>query len=399
MFEPKIRVRDFLGGFSVEIRGAGRFRHPRVAQLQRPAPGMAHDLARPAAVPPAQGLDAQRFIARIQHLSHQREQVAGAHAQRGMQRVGSEAAARGMRRAEAAAKLADAVLRVLAPSVASVDHRGVAPPAEAGRQRPAGEAALRQRVAALRAVELLLAGLPHPPHHHRERLGRAAHRAQESSRRARRTLTLFGRARSHWRMNLKLREFGAAEPPRNSAAAMPVSAMRPTIGMQPLSFLYVNCADDFSQRRGRVDIQGRPFPMVQRDRQRPADAEQLHQRPLLAKLLHPAQMPRALVHHQHERDEIRARAESARLLPGSGRSKQASSPSLRISSASAARPLREANLSFATEILQDWMSIKPCSVQARPAGEMFLDAETRIMQGFIPFCSFPNAILRLKAWC
>ena len=32
------------------------------------------------------------------------------------------------------------------------------------------------------------------PHHHRERLGRAAHRAQESSRRARRTLTLFGRA-------------------------------------------------------------------------------------------------------------------------------------------------------------------------------------------------------------
>ncbi len=44
-----------------------------------------------------------------------------------------------------------------------------------------------------------------------------------------------------------------------------------------------------------------------------------------------------------------------RLLPGSGtgRSKCASSPSLRISSASAARPLREADLSFVVEILYD----------------------------------------------
>ncbi len=33
-------------------------------------------------------------------------------------------------------------------------------------------------------------------------------------------------------------------------------------------------------------------------------------------------------------------------------------------------PLREADLSFVAEILQDWMSIKPCSDRIRPAGEM-----------------------------
>ncbi len=61
-----------------------------------------------------------------------------------------------------------------------------------------------------------------------------------------------------------------------------------------------------------------------------------------------------------------------RLLPGSGtgRSKWKSSPSLRISSASAARPLREADLSFVVEILQDRMSIKPCSDRVRPTGEI-----------------------------
>ena len=61
-----------------------------------------------------------------------------------------------------------------------------------------------------------------------------------------------------------------------------------------------------------------------------------------------------------------------RLLPGPGisRSKWVSSPSLRISSASAARPLREADLSFVVEILYDWMSIKPCSDRVRPTGEI-----------------------------
>ncbi len=61
-----------------------------------------------------------------------------------------------------------------------------------------------------------------------------------------------------------------------------------------------------------------------------------------------------------------------RLLPGpgTGRSKCASSPSLRTGSASTARPLREADLSFVVEILQDWMSIKPCSDRVRPTGEI-----------------------------
>ncbi len=59
-------------------------RRARVAQLQGPAPGMAHDLARPAAGPPAKGLDAHRLAARVQRLAHQREQVEREHAQRGM---------------------------------------------------------------------------------------------------------------------------------------------------------------------------------------------------------------------------------------------------------------------------------------------------------------------------
>ncbi len=156
-----------------------------VAQLQGPAPGMAHDLARPAAEPAAKGLDAHRLAARIQHLAHQREQVEREHAQRGMQRVGSEVAARGMRRAEAAAKLADAVLRVFPSAAASADRPRVAPPAEAGRQRPAYAAALRQGVAGLRAagLELLPAGLSPPPHDRRgRRFGRAVHRVQEPRR-------------------------------------------------------------------------------------------------------------------------------------------------------------------------------------------------------------------------
>ena len=159
-------------------------RRPRVAQLQGPAPGMAHDLARPAAGPPAKGLDAHRLAARIQRLAHRREQVEREHAQRGMQRVGMEVAARGMRRAEAAAKLADAVLRVFPSAAASADRPRVAPPAEARRQRPAGEAALRQGVAGLRAagLELLPAGFSKPLHHHRERFGRVVHRVQEPRR-------------------------------------------------------------------------------------------------------------------------------------------------------------------------------------------------------------------------
>ncbi len=89
--------------------------------------------------------------------------------------------------------------------------------------------------------------------------------------RARRTATPLGRARSHWRTDSKLREFGETEPPLNSApAAMPVSATWPTIGMQSRSFLHVNSLDDFSQRRGLVDVQGRPFAAVQRDRQQSA---------------------------------------------------------------------------------------------------------------------------------
>ncbi len=159
-------------------------RRARVAQLQGPAPGMARDLARPAVEPPAKGLDAHRLAARVQRLAHQREQVEREHAQRGMQRIGSEVAARGMRRAEAAAKLADAVFRVVAPAAASADRPRVAPPVEAGRQGPVDVAALRQGVAGLRAIELelLLAGFSKPLHHHRERFGRVVHRVQEPRR-------------------------------------------------------------------------------------------------------------------------------------------------------------------------------------------------------------------------
>ncbi len=260
---------------------------------------MARDLARPAAGPPAKGLDAHRLAARVQHVAHQCEQVEGEHAQRGMQRVGMEVAARGMRRAEAAAKLADAVFGVVAPAAASADRPRVAPPAEARRQGPVDAAALRQGVAGLRAIELELlpAGLSPPLHHRRERFGRVVHRVQEP----RRLLRL---------------------------ARRPVALDE---GLPPR----------LVQRRGRIDVQGRPFAVVQRDRQQPAvrqrqgvqraalrsaapqppaqgvvarqsaDAEQLQQRPLLAQLRHSAQMPRALVHHQHERRQVRPRAQAA----------------------------------------------------------------------------------------
>ncbi len=159
-------------------------RRPRVAQLQGPASGMARDLARPAAGPPAKGLDAHRLAARIQRLAHRREQVEREHAQRGMQRIGSEVAARGMRRAEAAAKLADAIFGVVAPAVASAERPRVAPPAEAGRQGPVDAAALRQGVAGLRAagLELLPAGLSPPLHDRLERFGRVVHRVREPRR-------------------------------------------------------------------------------------------------------------------------------------------------------------------------------------------------------------------------
>ncbi len=93
---------------------------------------------------------------RVQYAAHQR-------AQHEVERVG----------AEAAAKPADAIFGVVAPSVASADRLGIAPPAEAGRQRPAGEAALRAV-----ELELLPAGLSPPLHDHRERFGRAVHRMQ-----------------------------------------------------------------------------------------------------------------------------------------------------------------------------------------------------------------------------
>ncbi len=78
-----------------------------------------------------------------------------------------------------------------------------------------------------------------------------------------------------------------------------------------------------------------------------------------------------------------------RLLPGSGisRSKCASSPSLRISSASAAKPLREADLSFVVEILYDWMSIKPCSDRVRPTGEILFDLKPPLCKALSPFAA------------
>ncbi len=78
-----------------------------------------------------------------------------------------------------------------------------------------------------------------------------------------------------------------------------------------------------------------------------------------------------------------------RLLPGHGisRSKWESSPSLRISSASAAKPLREADLSFVVEILQDRMSIKPCSDRVRPAGEILFDQKPPLCKALSPFAA------------
>ena len=378
-------------------------RRPRVAQLQGPAPGMARDLARPAAGPPAKGLDAHRLAARVQRLAHQREQAAGEHAQRGMQRIGSEVAARGMRRAEAAAKLADAVFGVVAPAAASADRPRVAPPVEARRQRPVDAAALRQGVAGLRAIELELlpAGFSKPLHHRRGRFRRAVHRAQEARRRlrlARRPVALDEGLPPRLVQRPGLLDHARVEPgadrvadspareavddPRLVAGRGDAGAMHcDAPGQGPLALadeLAVarvrrdraapelrtrrhaglgDAADDrhaaplllacglrrrlLAVRRGRIDVQGRPFAVVQRDRKQPAvrqrqgvqraplrsaapqppaqgvvarqpaDAEQLQQRPLLAQLRHSAQMPRALVHHQHERRQIRPRAQAA----------------------------------------------------------------------------------------
>ncbi len=378
-------------------------RRPRVAQLQGPASGMAHDLARPAVEPPAKGLDAHRLAARVQHVAHQREQVEREHAQHEMQRIGSEVAARGMRRAEAAAKLADAIFGVVAPAVVPVDHPRVAPPAEAGRQGPVDVAALRQGVAGLRAIELelLLAGFSKPLHHHRERFGRVVHRVQEPRRLlrlARRPVALDEGLPPRLVQRPDLLDHARVEPGADRVADSPArevvddprliprrvdagATRLGAFGQRPLALadeLEVarvrrdraapelrrhrhaglgDMADDrhvaplllacglrrrlLAVHRGRVDVQGHPFPMVQRDRQQPAvhqlqgmqraalrsaapqppaqgivarqpaDAEQLQQRPLLAQLRHSAQMPRALVHHQHERRQIRPRAQAA----------------------------------------------------------------------------------------
>ncbi len=336
-----------------------------VAQLQGPPSGMARDLARPAAGPAAKGLDAHRLAARVQRLAHRREQVEREHAQRGMQRVGSEVAARGMRRAEAAAKLADAVFGVVAPAAASADRPRVAPPVEAGRQRPVDAAALRQGVAGLRAagLELLLAGFSKPLHHRRERFGRAVHRVQEPRRllrQARRPVALDEGLPPRLVQRPGLLDHARVEPgadrvvdsparevvddPRLVAGRVDAGAMHcdaPGQGALALAdelavarvrrdraapklrtrrhaglgdvaddrhaaplFLYVNSAEDFSQRRGRVDVQGRPFPMVQRDCKQPAVRA-------VAQLRHRARMPRALAHHQHERRRLRPRAQAA----------------------------------------------------------------------------------------
>ena len=344
-------------------------RRPRVAQLQGPASGMAHDLARPAMQPAAKGLDAHRLAARIQHLAHQREQVEGEHAQRGMQRIGMEVAARGMRRAEAAAKLADAVFGVVPSAAASADRPRVAPPAEAGRQRPVDAAALRQGVAGLRAIELELlpAGFSKPLHHRRERFGRAVHRVQEPRRllrQARRPVALDeglplrlvqrpglpGHARvepgADRVVDSPARE--VVDDPRLIPRRVDAGAMRlGAPGQRPLAL-----ADELAVARVRRD---RAAPKLRTRRhaglgdvaddrhaapllligglrrrllaaprraaamppaqgvvaRRPADAEQLQQRHLLAQLRHRAQMPRALVHHQHERGQIRARTQAA----------------------------------------------------------------------------------------
>ncbi len=362
-------------------------RRLRVAQLQGPAPGMLHDLARLAMQPPAKGLDAHRLAACVQHAAHQREQVERDHAQRGMQRVGSEVAARRMGGAEAAAKLADAVLRILAPAAASADRLRVAPPAEAARQGPAGEAALRQGVGGLRAVELELlpAGFSHPPHHRREGFRRAFHRVRE----ARRLLRLVqppdlpGHARiepgANRVVDAPAREM--ADDPRPAARRVDAGATRlGALGQGALAL-----ADELAVarvRRGRAAPKLRtrrhaglgdvaddrhaaplllacglrrrllaaprshrcPGPPSCGDAARPPAAAgrpasgrgtraaprrgaaatgPRHRRPtaggcraseqrhLLAKLRRCARMPRALVHHHHERGQLRPRAEAA----------------------------------------------------------------------------------------
>ncbi len=137
----------------------------------------------------------------------------------------------------------------------------------------------------------------------------------------------------------------------------------------------------------------------QRPRHRHAaacDSEQLHQRLLLTKLRRRAQMPRALAHHQHESDELHTRAEAAVTIRLRYKPLEAGIRARACASArpAPARPLREAGLLFVVEILQDWISIKPCSDRVHPAGEKSFLFKTPIMQGFIPFCSLSNAILR-----
>ncbi len=435
-------------------------RGARVAQLQGPPSGMMHDLARPAAGPAAKGLDAHRLAACVQHTAHQREQVEGEHAQRGMQRVGVEVAARGMRRAEAAAKLADAVFGILAPAAASAERPRIAPPVEARRQRPVDVAALRQRVAVLRAVELelLLAGLSPPLHDHGERLGRVVHRVQEARRLlrlARRPVALDEGLPPRLVQRPGLPDHALVEPGPDRVADAParemVDDLRLVAGRVDSGAMHLDAlgqgalaladelevarvrrgravpelrrrhaglgdmADDrhaaplflacelarrlLAVRRGRVDVQGRPFAAVQRDRQQSAVRQHQGRAACAAprrshrpKASSPGsrRMPSSSSSGRSSRScftPLRCREPSCiismniascapgrkpRLLPGSGisRSKCASRPSLRISSASAARPLREAGLSFVAEILQDRMSIKPCSDRVRPAGEI-----------------------------
>ncbi len=260
----------------------------RVAQLQGPASGMARDLARPAAGPPAKGLDAHRLAARVQRLAHRREQVEGEHAQRGMQRVGMEVAARGMRRAEAAAKLADAIFGVVPSAAASADRPRVAPPVEAGRQRPVDAAALRQRVAGLRAVELELlpAGLSPPMHDRRERFGRVVHRVQEPRRllrQARRPVALDERLPPRLVQRPGLPGHARVEPGADRVADSPAREVvddprliprRVDAGAMRLDALgqgALALADELAVARVRRD---RAAPELRRDRQQPA----VHQR-------------------------------------------------------------------------------------------------------------------------
>ena len=120
----------------------------------------------------------------------------------------------------------------------------------------------------------------------------------------------------------------------------------------------MNSAEDFSQRRGRIDVQGRPFAVVQRDRKQPAVRQRQGVQRAPLRSAAPQPPAQGVVARQP------ADAEQLQQRP------DAASPSLRTGSASAARPLREADLSFVVEILYDWMSIKPCSDRVRPTGEM-----------------------------